>query len=366
MLARVRTTMGSAAAFFAGVLLLSPWGAVSIAADRPDFAVTAIGNPPATAVPGDSFTVSVTVANLGLGAAVPTASVTTAVTKFYLVAGSTKKNLKFVQTIPLPFAAGATQTDDVTVGVYSDTVPGTYALQACGDGNGDFSEVTENNNCKTAAASVVVEDVPDLIISSLSNPPSAGLQGQPITVKDTVKNLGKVAADPTVTKYYLISTVDGTKHDLKLPSPNVPTPLLKSGQTYTEQQLVVIRPETDPGTYRLQACANPDGVEAELDENNNCLTANGIITVSAVPDLIVTSVDVRGAPLIPRGRRRRPACAGTPSPALRPPLRRVQSIARNRGIRGPITMRERGWEGGERGGGGEWRGGGGVSSGRGQ
>jgi len=289
--------MGSAAAFFAGVLLLSPWGAVSIAADRPDFAVTAIGNPPATAVPGDSFTVSVTVTNLGLGAAVPTASVTTAVTKFYLVAGSTKKNLKFVQTIPLPFAAGATQTDDVTVGVYSDTVPGTYTLQACGDGDGDFSEATESNNCKTAAASIVVQDVPDLIISSLSNPPSSGLQGQPITVKDTVKNLGKVSADPTVTKYYLISTVDGSKHDLKLPSPNVPTPLLKSGQTYTEQQVVVIRPETEPGTFRLQACANPDGVEPERDENNNCLTANGIITVAAVPDLIITSVDVDGAPL---------------------------------------------------------------------
>ena len=298
MRARVRMTMGSAAAFLAGVLLLNPLGAVSRAADKPDLAVTAIGSPPATALPGDTFNVSVTVANVGLGAALPTASVTSVVTKFYLVAGSTKKNLKFVQTVPLPFDAGATQTDDVTLGIYSDTVPGTYDLQGCAEGNGDISESNESNNCKTAAERIVVQDVPDLIISSLSNPPSAGALGQSITVKDTVKNVGKVAADPTVTKYYLISTIDGTRaSDLKLPSPNVPTPVLKSGQTYTEQQTVFIRTDVEPGTYRLQACANASGVEAERDENNNCLTTNGIITVSAVPDLVVTSVDVAGAPL---------------------------------------------------------------------
>ena len=107
MLARVRTTTGSTAAFFAGLLLLNPWGGVALAVDKPDLVVSSVGNPPASALPGDTFTLSVTVANQGLGPANATASVTTISTKFYLVAGTSKKNLKFVQTVELPLTAGA-------------------------------------------------------------------------------------------------------------------------------------------------------------------------------------------------------------------------------------------------------------------
>ena len=181
--------------------------------------------------------------------------------------------------------------------MYSDAIPGTYNLQACADGDGDVSEGNENNNCTNAVGIITVQQAPDLIISSISNPPSSGGQGQPITVKDTVKNIGPVDADPTVTKYNLVSTVDGSKQDLKLPSPEVPTPLLKSGQTFTEQQIVTIRPETAPGSYRLEACADGKSKSAaEQSEDNNCTTSSGIITVTAVPNLVVTSVTVPGAP----------------------------------------------------------------------
>ena len=112
-----------------------------------------------------------------------------------------------------------------------------------------------------------------------------------------MKNIGPVNADPTVTKYNLVSTVDGSKHDLKLPSPEAPTPLVKPGQTFTEQQIVTIRPETAPGTYRLEACADGKSkAESEQNEENNCTTSSGIITVTAVPNLVVTSVTLPGAP----------------------------------------------------------------------
>ena len=86
-----------------------------------------------------------------------------------------------------------------------------------------------------------------------------------------MKNIGPVNADPTVTKYNLVSTVDGSKHDLKLPSPEVPTPLLEPGQTFTEQQIVTIRPETAPGPYRLQACA--DGSQRPRPRRTRTTTA---------------------------------------------------------------------------------------------
>jgi subtilase family serine protease len=277
-------------------MLLNPWGGLSSAQTKPDFVVTSVSDPPASALPGASFTLDVTVKNQGT-VANATASLTQISTKFYLVVGTTQKNLKGILMLDLPMAAGEIRSETLTLEVYSDAIPGTYNLQACADGDGDVSEGNENNNCTNAVGIITVQQAPDLIISSISNPPSSGGQGQPITVKDTVKNIGPVDADPTVTKYNLVSTADGSKQDLKLPSPEVPTPLLKSGQTFTEQQIVTIRPETSPGSYRLEACADGKSKSAaEQSEDNNCTTSSGIITVTAVPNLVVTSVTVPGAP----------------------------------------------------------------------
>ena len=52
-------------------------------------------------------------------------------------------------------------------------------------------------------------------MTSITNPVSSAGQGQDITAKSTVKNIGAVDADATVTKYYLVSTADGSRQDLK-------------------------------------------------------------------------------------------------------------------------------------------------------
>ena len=170
-----------------GLMLLNPWGGLSSAATRPDFVVTSVTNPPATALPGASFSIDFTVVNQGT-VANATASLTQISTKFYLVVGNTKKNLKGgVQMLDLPFGAAETRTRSLTVEVYSDTAAGTYDLQACADADGDISEgsgTPETNNCTIADGTITVLQAPDLIISSISNPPSSGGQGQPITVKD--------------------------------------------------------------------------------------------------------------------------------------------------------------------------------------
>ena len=298
MLPLSRKRIAPAVGLAAGLMLLNPWGGLAFAQTptKPDFLVTSVSDPPATALPGDSFTLDITVKNQGTKAN-ETASVLQISTRFYLVVGTTKKNLKGIQMFDLPMEAAESRSATLTLEVYSDTIPGTYNLQVCADGGGDVSEGNENNNCTNAVGIITVQQAPDLIISSISNPPSSGGQGQPITVKDTVKNIGPVNADPTVTKYNLVSTVDGSKQDLKLPSPEAPTPLLKPGQTFTEQQIVTIRPETAPGSYRLEACADGKSkAEAEQDEANNCTTYSGIITVTALPNLVVTSVTVPGAP----------------------------------------------------------------------
>jgi hypothetical protein len=63
-----------------------------------------------------------------------------------------------------------------------------------------------------------------------------------------------------------------------------------------------VREETLPGTYRLQACADGGKDVTETNEDDNCFTSSGTIQVTGKPDLIVTSVSVRNAPVtVPRG-----------------------------------------------------------------
>ena len=176
--------MGSAVGFGLGLLVLNPLAAG--AADRPDLVVSTLSDPPATARAGDSFALTSTVTNQGQAAAeVPTA------TKFYLVVGSTRvKNLKGVQAIA-PLGPGESDGATVALSVYSDTDAGTYNLQACADGDGDVSEAVENNNCTTTLATITILESPDLVVTSITNPVSSAGQGQPITAKSTVKNIGR-------------------------------------------------------------------------------------------------------------------------------------------------------------------------------
>ena len=70
-----------------------------------------------------------------------------------------------------PLAPNATDGPTVTISVYSDTLPGTYKMQACADGPKTFVEAVESNNCIDAAGTLTVVEVPNLVVSSISNPP---------------------------------------------------------------------------------------------------------------------------------------------------------------------------------------------------
>src|SRR5262245_58299378 len=83
----------------AGLLLGSP--SATLAASLPDLVVTALTNPPSTAPPGSSFTVTATIKNRG-GITAPAS-----MTKFSLITqdGKFQKDLGGVQSVP-PLPAG--------------------------------------------------------------------------------------------------------------------------------------------------------------------------------------------------------------------------------------------------------------------
>ena len=105
MLRLSRKRIASAVGLATGLMLLNPWGGLSSAQTKPDFVVTSVSDPPASALPGASFTLDVTVKNQGT-VANATASLTQISTKFYLVVGTTQKNLKGILMLDLPMAAG--------------------------------------------------------------------------------------------------------------------------------------------------------------------------------------------------------------------------------------------------------------------
>jgi len=185
-------------------------------AGHSDLVVTAVTDPPATAMPSASFQIAATVGNQGTDPAPPTT------TTFYVVNTSTgiKKGLKGGQSVPA-LAPGANASSVVTVTLYAETVAGAYFVQACADAPKSVSELNETNNCGKAAQALTVLPVPNLLVSS---------------------------------KYYLVSIVDGTKKALQ---GTQVVPPLDNGQTFSTQETLTVRDQTPTGQYKAQACAKP-------------------------------------------------------------------------------------------------------------
>jgi subtilase family serine protease len=301
----IRRLLGVASVLVLGVLLMLP--GLAMAQAKPDLVVTALDPAPVTALPGESFTVNTTVRNQG------TVGGGASLTKFFLVSttGPIKKNLKGTQNVPA-LAASATESTPVTVAVFSDTVPGTYQLQACADGGGIVPEAVETNNCRTATGTITVEDIPDLRVTAITNPPASVGMGQTFKVTTTVQNFGPVTSPATSTRYYLVTLVGGGApatdnclsggafcKKLKVSPASAVPGLAPVNGTFTHEDSLRADPEITPlGSYRVQACA--DGAKTALEDNetNNCRTSTTAVQVTPVPDLTVSAVTVT-APALP-------------------------------------------------------------------
>jgi subtilase family serine protease len=272
----------------AGMLLGSPGAA--LAASLPDLKVTALTNPPSTALPGETFAVTATVKNGG-GAEAPTSTTTFSLSKDKKTA---TKDLKGVQLVPaLP--ATAFFTSVATVAIVPGTPPGIYYLQACADGLAKISESSEINNCRWTAETITVQPLPDLVVTAITDPPAAVRPGQSFKVTNTVKNAGLVPSAAATTKYSLVSTSSVAQADLDGAQA---VPGLNAGKPFTEEETVTVRGDTPLGEYRLQACADSGKAVAEDDETDNCLLSVGTILVATLPDLRLSAVTLANAPAV--------------------------------------------------------------------
>jgi subtilase family serine protease len=120
---------------------------------RPDLVQISVSNPPATGVPGSSFTVTDSVRNdgqIGTG---------TTSTRYYLSLDSAKNAGDILLTGTRSVSGllpGSTNTGSKSVTIPSSAPSGTYFLLACADDSGSAVESREDNNCAVSAVAATI------------------------------------------------------------------------------------------------------------------------------------------------------------------------------------------------------------------
>jgi hypothetical protein len=128
---------------------------------------------------------------------------------------------------------------------------------------------------------------PDLVETTVSNPPAAVTLKDKFTVTDTVENVGTGPAGASTTRYYL--STDGVQKTTRLGGGGRSVPGLNSGSSSSGSDIVTVPVSTKPRSYFLLACADDRKVVLEDDEGNNCRASASQVEVRAA-DLIVTAV----------------------------------------------------------------------------
>lgn len=130
---------------------------------------------------------------------------------------------------------------------------------------------------------------PDLIVTSVSGP-SKGGPGMQMTVTFSIQNQGPVDVScGNDFRVGLYLSTDGviTTDDILLGKITICG--INAGAVTTVPATVTIPAGVANGTYFLGAIVDVDGNVAESDETNNSLAGN-TITISNLPDLVITSV----------------------------------------------------------------------------
>lgn len=258
--------------------------ATTLLVTAPDMVTTAISNPPSSAAPGSTFSVTDTAQNAS------PVSVGYTTTRYYLSADLVKSSgdilLTSVRSL-LPLAAGATSTGSRVITVPATTPDGTYRVLACADDTLGVVEADEANNCAASATTLLVTH-PDLVTTSVSNPPGSAAPGATLTVTDTVRNASPVGAGYSTTRYYLSADALKSAGDVLVTAVRTVLPIA-AGATSTGSRVMTIPAATPVGTYRVLACADDTLQINESDESNNCLASSTSMVV-ALPDLVVTGI----------------------------------------------------------------------------
>jgi len=136
--------------------------------------------------------------------------------------------------------------------------------------------------------------LPDLVVSSLTNPPASAIAGTSFSVTDTTGNSGAATANASTTRYRLSLDNLITSSDSLLTGSRA-VPSLKKGASSSGSVSVTIPAGQTPGTYYLGGCADDPAVITESSESNNCKASTTTIVVA--PPASISGLNPTSGPI---------------------------------------------------------------------
>ncbi|WP_437756342.1 CARDB domain-containing protein [Sorangium sp. So ce1389] len=242
-----------------------------------DLIASAVSGPPSL-MPGSGFNASVTVCNQGT---IPSYGVGVdlllssdgAITPSDIHAGSSYvPSLSPGQCTSVPVPATAYLPD------------GAYRLGAIVDPGDSLAELIETNNA-AAGSALAVGFGPDLIVSTVSGPPSRN-PGHNFDASVTICNQGTQPSHGGDIALHL--SADATVTTADFHAGNGPAPYLGPGECATVT--LPANAYAPDGAYHLGAIVDPYGWIPELIESNNAAAAGDLIAIGHGPDLVVSAV----------------------------------------------------------------------------
>lgn len=183
---------------------------------------------------------------------------------------------------------------------------GTYFLFGIVDSAATVFESNELNNTKIVGPLRLLAPGPDLAVSEVSPPASAG-PGERIPVDRTLRNVGNLDAPAASYRFYLSANTIVTESDVLLPivdgagfkDEGVVT--LARGGSDSGTDIVKIPVEVGPGTYYVGCLIDSaQALSDELDRNNNALAVRTIVIAPSSLRVGTTSLPdaIRGRPYL--------------------------------------------------------------------
>jgi len=226
----------------------------------PDLIVSALSADKSQYMPGDTITVTATVANQGQRSA----------GGFYvaLTSPDLSAQSKYVSSL----AAGGSTNIIFTYTASQYTSNKSITVTATADSTGVIAETNENNNTRSATFTVLA--LPDLTVTSLAGDKALYEAGETITITASIKNIGASASPATTVRLSVpnIGAYSKSISALGAGASQVATFTFTAPVSLTAQNITVT------------ATVDPDNLIAEANESNN--TRSATVSVNALrPDI---------------------------------------------------------------------------------